>query len=234
MKQRKTISHHKGSSTHLDYYYRTHEAEKLDAYGVAMAIDPVETPEEFILRQERVDAVRKLMLDLPARVERVLRLRWFEGLTLKEAGEDIGVTRERVRQLEAKGIRVLRYRLRHEFKAEVKCAIKTEQQAEREKLKAQRARDQAAYEARNAASEASEAAHQRQLEHEHNMRRRAAADEARREVDDWINNIEAKYYVQRDRYLVSVGTDNEQYEYREYIAAAQLRAEAERVYRRGG
>jgi len=230
MKQLKIISHRKDSSNHLDHHYRTREAEQLDAYGVAMTIDPVETPEEFILRQERADAVRKMMLDLPARVERVLRLRWFEGLTLDEAGEDIGVTKERIRQLEIKGMRILRRRLRHEFGAEVARAIATEQRAEREKLKAQRARDEAEYLARKARDEAYEA----EREKSYLKRVRAAEAERNKALDDFVIEAQANYYVMRDRFLSRAGMPDEQLAYREYIAAVHLRTEAERAYRRGG
>lgn len=50
---------------------------------------------------------------LPARTERVLRLRFgmggVEEHTLEEVGEKFDVTRERIRQIEAKGLRILRH-----------------------------------------------------------------------------------------------------------------------------
>ena len=56
------------------------------------------------------------MKDLSEREERVLRLRY--GLddnrprTLEEVGQEFGVTRERIRQIEAKAIRKLRHNTR--------------------------------------------------------------------------------------------------------------------------
>ncbi|NEJ08541.1 sigma-70 family RNA polymerase sigma factor [Rhizobium leguminosarum] len=53
----------------------------------------------------------EMLLMLPARTERVLRLRFgmggVEEHTLEEIGEKFDVTRERIRQIEAKGLRVL-------------------------------------------------------------------------------------------------------------------------------
>lgn len=55
----------------------------------------------------------EMLLMLPARTERVLRLRFGMGgvdeHTLEEVGEKFDVTRERIRQIEAKGLRILRH-----------------------------------------------------------------------------------------------------------------------------
>ncbi|MDI5925209.1 sigma-70 family RNA polymerase sigma factor [Rhizobium leguminosarum] len=55
----------------------------------------------------------EMLLMLPSRTERVLRLRFgmggVEEHTLEEVGEKFDVTRERIRQIEAKGLRVLRH-----------------------------------------------------------------------------------------------------------------------------
>ncbi|WP_421445070.1 sigma-70 family RNA polymerase sigma factor [Agrobacterium tumefaciens] len=55
----------------------------------------------------------EMLLMLPARTERVLRLRFgmggVEEHTLEEVGEKFEVTRERIRQIEAKGLRILRH-----------------------------------------------------------------------------------------------------------------------------
>ena len=57
--------------------------------------------------------VSQVLLMLPARTERILRLRFGIGAmdehTLEEVGEKFDVTRERIRQIEAKGLRMLRH-----------------------------------------------------------------------------------------------------------------------------
>jgi RNA polymerase sigma factor (sigma-70 family) len=45
-----------------------------------------------------------LLSELTERERRVLHLRFVEGVTLREVGEEIGVTRERVRQIETEAI----------------------------------------------------------------------------------------------------------------------------------
>jgi hypothetical protein len=55
---------------------------------------------------ERVDEV---LDSLPSRLARLLRLRFFEDRTQDEVAVEFKVTRERIRQLEAKGLRMLRH-----------------------------------------------------------------------------------------------------------------------------
>jgi len=49
-----------------------------------------------------------LFFKLTDREIRILRLRWLEGHSLKDVGAIIGVTRERVRQIESKAMRRLK------------------------------------------------------------------------------------------------------------------------------
>ena len=71
------------------------------------------SPTEFTRKSLNRDALFSVMNDLTDREERVLRLRY--GLddnrprTLEEVGKEFGVTRERIRQIEAKAIRKLRH-----------------------------------------------------------------------------------------------------------------------------
>lgn len=72
-----------------------------------------QSPEEYATKALLKDELYEIMKDLTDREERVLRLRY--GLddnrprTLEEVGKEFNVTRERIRQIEAKAIRKLRH-----------------------------------------------------------------------------------------------------------------------------
>lgn len=60
---------------------------------------------------------------LSERENKVLQMRYEWGMTLEEAGKECGVTRERIRQVEAKAIRKLRFQ---QYKGTIMCVPKEE------------------------------------------------------------------------------------------------------------
>ena len=74
------------------------------------------SPGEGVMTHALVEHVRKSLATLTPREERVLRLRFGIGErsdhTLEEVGQDFDVTRERIRQIEAKALRKLRHNSR--------------------------------------------------------------------------------------------------------------------------
>jgi RNA polymerase primary sigma factor len=71
------------------------------------------SPAENMVNASLTEATRKVLATLTPREERVLRLRFGIGQphdhTLEEVGQDFEVTRERIRQIEAKALRKLRH-----------------------------------------------------------------------------------------------------------------------------
>jgi RNA polymerase primary sigma factor len=86
--------------------------DKDNSLGDIITDDDIPSPEEEATREILKEQLIKLMEHLPARDVRVLKLRY--GLvdrkmyTLGEIGKKIGVTRERVRQINAQALRRLR------------------------------------------------------------------------------------------------------------------------------
>jgi RNA polymerase primary sigma factor len=77
---------------------------------------PFDDPYSQAAQAELTQIVNSMLLDLDPRAERVLRLRFGLGLdedhTLEEVGQEFGVTRERIRQIEAKSLRKLAHPVR--------------------------------------------------------------------------------------------------------------------------
>jgi RNA polymerase primary sigma factor len=75
------------------------------------------SPSETLLEKDLVEHIRKLLSGLSPREEKILRLRFGIGedgeYTLEEIGKQFGLSRERIRQIEAKAIERLRDPSRH-------------------------------------------------------------------------------------------------------------------------
>jgi RNA polymerase primary sigma factor len=73
----------------------------------------IDSPSEAVIRMNLKEQTLKVLQTLTPREERVLRKRFGIGVdsahTLEEVGHDFDVTRERVRQIEAKALRKLRH-----------------------------------------------------------------------------------------------------------------------------
>ncbi len=74
------------------------------------------SPQESVITMNLVEQAQKVLKTLNQREEKVLRLRFGIGVksdhTLEEVGQEFSVTRERIRQIEAKALRKLRHPLR--------------------------------------------------------------------------------------------------------------------------
>ena len=71
------------------------------------------SPEEYATNEMLKDEISEVLLTLTEREEKVIRLRFGledgKSRTLEEVGQMFGVTRERIRQIEAKALRKLRH-----------------------------------------------------------------------------------------------------------------------------
>jgi len=71
------------------------------------------SPQEAVINADLTDQTRRVLATLAPREERVLKMRFGIGEranhTLEEVGHDFDVTRERIRQIEAKALRKLRH-----------------------------------------------------------------------------------------------------------------------------
>jgi hypothetical protein len=79
------------------------------------------SPEDILIAREDNAVIAAALLKLPARIERVIRLRYglaADAHLLREVAQQYGVTTDRIRQIQAKGERILRSLLRQRFGAQ--------------------------------------------------------------------------------------------------------------------
>ena len=71
------------------------------------------SPQEAVISSNMAKQIQKVLSTLNKREEKILRMRFGIGEkydhTLEEVGQDFDVTRERIRQIEAKALRKLRH-----------------------------------------------------------------------------------------------------------------------------
>lgn len=76
----------------------------LDFVADDASLDFVEEAE----RNSEAETVRKIVNELSEPYRSVIKAKYFDGLTLGEIGEKFSVSRERIRQQQAHGLRILR------------------------------------------------------------------------------------------------------------------------------
>jgi hypothetical protein len=98
-------------------------------------------PEEELFKKEMVTVVADVLDTLAPRIIRVLRMRFGIELdcdyTLEEVGKTLDVTKERIRQIEAKGLRLLKHPSRADVLGMLIGRYKTTSEKEIELRKAQ-------------------------------------------------------------------------------------------------
>ena len=96
---------YKGSANKMPTLDPNDPAHNADRYGVAH-----DEPYEMDFDKEDLKrAVAKGMSDLSDREKQVLELRFWEDMTYEEVAAELGVSRERIRQIEARALRQLKH-----------------------------------------------------------------------------------------------------------------------------
>ncbi len=91
---------------------------KIRIWGISSRIPPLELPLDSATTESLRAATHDVLAGLTAREAKVLRMRFGIDMntdhTLEEVGKQFDVTRERIRQIEAKALRKLRHPSRSE------------------------------------------------------------------------------------------------------------------------
>ena len=94
----------------------TGDVEKLPSYLIAgdNSCEPLLPSKEFD-KKELAQQLKKILSMLTVRQEQVLRLLYFSDMNLDEVGKELGISRGRVRQIEAHALRMLRHPSRNKY-----------------------------------------------------------------------------------------------------------------------
>ena len=110
----------------IQIYNATPQTDQADSgwsLGEMVMDDRARSPEEELIESDVMKHIKVMMGDLDERAAAVLRMRFgLEGLephTLKEIGEKLGLTRERVRQIETETLKRLGDGLRDPYDMEI-------------------------------------------------------------------------------------------------------------------
>ena len=110
----------------IQIYNSTPQTDQADAgwsLGEMVMDERMRSPDQELLESDVLSHVRQMMQDLDEREAAVLRMRFglenTEPHTLKEIGEKLGLTRERVRQIETEALKRLGDGLRDPFDLEM-------------------------------------------------------------------------------------------------------------------
>jgi DNA-binding CsgD family transcriptional regulator len=95
---------------HWTEVLRKNTAEVEMEFSQIQAISAGQTPEEIAMFSESVMQIDSVLKCLTAREESVIRAHFYDGKTLDEIGLEWCISRERVRQIEARGLRKLRHK----------------------------------------------------------------------------------------------------------------------------
>ena len=96
---------HPNSLDHLfkaDEIYSENFAEYQASFGRT-------SPEENYYKQEKKKIMLKVLNTLDPKEEKIIKMRFYYGMSLEGVAEEFGVTKERIRQIEAKALRRLRH-----------------------------------------------------------------------------------------------------------------------------
>jgi len=83
---------------------------KLTSDSMKQLVSYTETSPDSLLALTQIkERVQEVMEEMTEREQMLLRMRYYENMTLEEAGQELNVSVERARQIEAKAFRKLRH-----------------------------------------------------------------------------------------------------------------------------